>query len=75
MKTSYIYISIISFVIGALCHWQYYRIGQYIAEDGTLVEPFALIPMGYLFYLIGIIFFIFYFIKRLIDFMRHKSRF
>ena len=30
-------------------------IDGYVAEDGTLVEPFYLIPMGYLFCLSGFI--------------------
>ena len=34
---------------GLACHATYNAIGSYVADDGTLVEPFALIPVGFLF--------------------------
>ena len=40
---------------GMACHATYNTIGSYVADDGTLVEPFALIPIGFLFYAIAIL--------------------
>ena len=37
------------------CLIAYNAIGSYVAADGTLVEPFAFIPLAYLFGLIAII--------------------
>lgn len=48
-------IPIISFVLGIICVISFRIIGSEIAPDGTLVEPFALIPISYLFFFIGII--------------------
>ena len=41
--------------IGACCHLGYLIVGSSIDTDGFLIEPFALIPIGYLFYLLGLI--------------------
>lgn len=48
-------LSLISFVIGIGCLVAYNIIGAEVAYDGTLIEPFFLIPMSYLFLAIGII--------------------
>ncbi len=48
-------LSLISFLIGGGCFVGYSIIGSEVAPDGTLVEPFFLIPIGYLFLFIGII--------------------
>ena len=40
---------------GLACHATYNAIGSYVADDGTLVEPFALIPVGFLFYAIAVL--------------------
>ena len=40
---------------GLACHATYNAIGSYVADDGTLVEPFALIPIGFLFYAVAIL--------------------
>ncbi|WBW96788.1 DUF3955 domain-containing protein [Oceanirhabdus sp. W0125-5] len=48
-------ISLISFILGLCCFLIYSIIGCKVAPDGTLVEPFYLIPIGYLFIAIGII--------------------
>lgn len=42
-------VAILSFFIGVGCFVTYSIIGSYVAEDGMLVEPFFLIPVGYLF--------------------------
>ncbi|MTI65615.1 MAG: DUF3955 domain-containing protein [Firmicutes bacterium] len=44
----------ISFIIVAICGITYQIIGQEIAPDGTLIEPFFLIPIAWLFLFIGI---------------------
>mgnify|MGYP001234724097 FL=1 len=41
--------------IGVCCHLSYLIVGSSIDTDGFLIEPFALIPIGYLFYLLGFI--------------------
>lgn len=54
MKKKYLLV-IIPILLGVICFISYNVIGSKIAQDGTLVEPFWLIPLGYLFSLIGII--------------------
>lgn len=46
---------LIPFILGLGCFISYNIIGSEVAPDGTLVEPFFLIPISYLFMLIGII--------------------
>lgn len=41
--------------LGVGCFVVYNIIGSRVAPDGTLIEPFGLIPMGYFFIIIGII--------------------
>lgn len=48
-------IILIPFLIGVGCFVTYSIIGSHVAENGLLVEPFFLIPIGYLFLLISII--------------------
>ncbi len=45
--------SIIFIILSIGCFTSYAIIGSHILEDGTLVEPFALIPIGFLFFLLG----------------------
>lgn len=47
--------TLIPFFIGVSCMVTYNIIGQEVAPDGTLVEPFFLIPLSYLFIAIGIV--------------------
>nr|WP_312986142.1 DUF3955 domain-containing protein [Clostridioides sp.] len=54
MKKKYLLAST-PIILGFLCLMIYNVIGSSVAPDGTLVEPFALIPTGYLFIFIGII--------------------
>ena len=42
-------------LIGVCCHLSYLIVGSSIDTDGFLIERFALIPIGYLFYLLGFI--------------------
>ncbi|MCU4760102.1 MULTISPECIES: DUF3955 domain-containing protein [unclassified Bacillus (in: firmicutes)] len=48
-------LTLIPFILGIGCVVSYNTIGSKVASDGTLVEPFYLLPMGYLFLAIGII--------------------
>lgn len=48
-------LTLISFIIGFGCFASFSIIGSEVAPDGTLIEPFFLIPIGYLFIAIGII--------------------
>lgn len=47
--------TIASFVVAVICGVSYNIIGSEVAQDGTLVEPFFLIPLTYLFLLIAIV--------------------
>ena len=47
------------FILGISCFILYSIIGSYVDQDGTLVEPFFLIPIGYLGVFIGLIFTLF----------------
>lgn len=49
---------ILLLVIGIICFLTYGIIGSHVALDGTLVEPFGLIPLGWLCIIIGIIFWV-----------------
>lgn len=48
-------VMITSLMMSILCILMYNVIGSKVLEDGTLVEPFALIPLFYLFALVTII--------------------
>jgi len=57
-------ISIVPLAIGILCFILSGVIGSEVLADGTLKEPFFLIPIGYLFLAIGIILGIIILLKR-----------
>ncbi|HIG56096.1 MAG TPA: DUF3955 domain-containing protein [Candidatus Latescibacteria bacterium] len=42
-------------LLGLACHAAFRIIGAEIAPDGRLVEPFPLLPIGYLLYALSII--------------------
>lgn len=44
---------IITIALGALSFLSFHLIGTEVAPDGTLVEPFALLPIGYMLFAIG----------------------
>ena len=46
---------LIPLLISAACILSYNLIGSKVAEDGTLIEPFFLIPIAWLFFIIAII--------------------
>lgn len=48
-------VALISLVLSILCGVAYNIIGSEVAADGTLIEPFFLIPMSYLFLAIAVV--------------------
>ncbi|RDY23199.1 DUF3955 domain-containing protein [Romboutsia maritimum] len=48
-------LNLIPFIMGIGCLLAFNFIGSEVASDGTLVEPFFLIPFAYILFLIGII--------------------
>ncbi|MEN8078729.1 DUF3955 domain-containing protein [Clostridioides difficile] len=56
-------VSIISIGISVLCFILFELIGSEVLADGTLKEPFFLIPISYLFIIIAVISMIIVFIK------------
>lgn len=48
-------VSIVSFIMALGCSLSYNVIGSEVLADGTLKEPFFLIPIGFVFLFIGII--------------------
>lgn len=54
MMKKYIF-NLIPFIVTVLCIIAYNVIGSEVLADGTLVEPFYLIPIAWLFFFIGII--------------------
>ena len=42
-------------LLGLACHVAFGIIGSHVAPDGTLIEPFFLLPIGYLLCALGII--------------------
>lgn len=49
------YLMILPFLITIICAISYNVIGCRVPADGTLDEPFFLVPIGWLFFFIGII--------------------
>jgi len=47
-------LSFLLLLLGIACMVTYRIIGSEVAPDGTLTEPFGLIPIGYFFLVIGI---------------------
>ena len=52
---------LISVLAAMICFISYHIIGAKVLSDGTLVEPFALIPIGYLFVLVFMVSMVFNF--------------
>lgn len=46
---------LVSFVACMICIISYQAIGSYVTPEGVLIEPFALIPLAYLFGLLGML--------------------
>jgi hypothetical protein len=54
MKKSWL-IAIVPLLVGAGCLISFNLIGSEVAPDGTLIEPFWMLPVGYLFVAIGLV--------------------
>lgn len=54
MKKIYLCV-IIPLVLGIGCFIAFESIGSHVSEDGTLIEPFGLIPIGYLMFATSLI--------------------
>lgn len=48
-------ISILTFVSGSICLILFKLIGSRVSAEGTLVEPFFLVPVGYVFIAIAVV--------------------
>ncbi|MDQ0174356.1 DUF3955 domain-containing protein [Bacillus chungangensis] len=59
--------------LGVLCLVIYSMIGARLEPDGTLVEPFFLIPLSYLFVFSGIITLLFVAIISVFNKSKHKN--
>ncbi len=57
-------VSAIFIGISLLCFLGFWAIGSEVDADGYLHEPFALIPLGWIFFFIGIFIGLFSFFKR-----------
>ena len=53
--TAHAIVALMLMVLGVACFATYGIIGAHVAPDGTLVEPFALLPIGYLLVAAGIV--------------------
>ncbi len=49
------FIYLLPFVLGACCLIAFNIIGSKVAPDGTLIEPFFLIPIAFILFFIGVI--------------------
>lgn len=49
------YLTLIPFILSFACIAAFNVIGSEVAPDGTLIEPFFLIPIAWLFFFIGIL--------------------
>lgn len=47
--------TLIPFVLSIVCIVAFNIIGSEVAADGTLIEPFYLVPMAYLFFALAIV--------------------
>jgi uncharacterized BrkB/YihY/UPF0761 family membrane protein len=47
--------TVVPLLLGLGCWVAYAIIGSEVAANGTLVEPFALIPLGYIFVALGLV--------------------
>ncbi len=57
---------VILFSLGISCFLIFNIIGSHVEPDGTLVEPFFLVPIGFLFIFSGTIFSIIFGVKSLL---------
>jgi TRAP-type C4-dicarboxylate transport system permease small subunit len=66
------YLYLLPFLLGIACFILFTIIGSYVDQDGTLIEPFFLIPIGYLWVFIGLVFILFRYLRHFVK--NHKNR-
>ena len=54
-KENYLGLSLVFFVLSGGCLFGYHLIGLSVDTEGLLIEPFALIPLGWFFLLLGLV--------------------
>jgi len=54
MKKSYLF-AVVPLVLSIGCLVAFHVMGAHVAPDGTLVEPFGLVPMGFALFLVGML--------------------
>ena len=54
-KGGYLGLSLVFFVLSGGCLFGYHLIGVSVDTEGFLIEPFALIPLGWFFLLLGLV--------------------
>jgi DMSO reductase anchor subunit len=54
-KENYLGLSLVFFVLSGGCLFGYHLIGASVDTKGLLTEPFALIPLGWFFLLLGLV--------------------
>ena len=54
-KEKYLGLSLVFFVLGGGCLFGYHLIGVSVDTEGFLIEPFALIPLGWFSLLLGLV--------------------
>ena len=54
-KEKYLGLSLVFFVLSGGCLFRYHLIGVSVDPEGFLTEPFALIPLGWFFLLLGLV--------------------
>ncbi|MGA0260934.1 MAG: DUF3955 domain-containing protein [bacterium] len=54
-KEKYLGLSLVFFVLSGGCLFGYHLIGVSVDTGGFLIEPFALIPLGWSFLLLGLV--------------------
>lgn len=72
MRTSTI-LAILFVALGVLCHFTYRLIGSDVDASGLLREPFALIPLGWLFLVLGTGLFLTIGVRAFLAFLRRNS--
>ncbi len=53
-KENYLGLSLVFFILSGGCLFGYHLIGASVDTKGLLTEPFALIPLGWIFLLLGL---------------------
>ncbi|MFU0788563.1 MAG: DUF3955 domain-containing protein [Virgibacillus proomii] len=74
MMNKKILLALLPILIGVICLISYFIIGSRVTPDGTLEEPFFLIPLSYLFVFSGIALLLFMAIISVIKKNKHNNQ-